>query len=522
MMKNKVLSLWILLLTAVPSIAQTLVVGDMNSDGTLTVGDVSALAYRVVNNTADTLNLSPFRVDNSYVVGTWYKSDGTSFTFNENGTTTYPGGTTYAFYPGQNRLVVKNSAGKALYILPIVEATSDYLLSVDYATGSTVYYTNSSAMVSSVTLDQTSLAMNSGTTAQLTATASPSGSGVSGFTWASSDESVATVDEDGLVTAVAGGTCTVTATAADGSGVSSSCTVTVTQMVTSITLSQTIAALELDAFVRLTATVLPSNAANTNVTWSSSNEDVATVRNGRIDAYGYGTAVITCTAADGSGVSASCMVKVRKADTMEYVDLGLPSGTLWATCNIGASSPEEYGDYFAWGETSGYNEGKSDFSWSTYTYCEGSDSTLTKYCNDSNYGYNGFTDTLTELELSDDAAYVNWGSSWRMPSIEQFNELIDSVYTTAVWTTFNGVVGYQITSIVSGYTDNSIFLPAAGCYNDTSLSISTWYGCYWSRTLNTGLPNVAWFLDFWGGVIRSSVYDNRFSGRSVRPVRLSE
>ena len=102
-------------------------------------------------------------------------------------------------------------------------------------------------------------------------------------------------------------------------------------------------------------------------------------------------------------------------DTLDghaYVDLGLPSGTLWATCNVGASSPEEYGDYFAWGET----EPKNDYNWSTYKYCKGSSTTMTKYCTSSSYGT---VDNKTELEPSDDAATVNWGSNWQMPSLEQ-------------------------------------------------------------------------------------------------------
>ena len=87
----------------------------------------------------------------------------------------------------------------------------------------------------------------------------------------------------------------------------------------------------------------------------------------------------------------------------EYVDLGLPSGTLWATCNVGAETPESIGSYFAWGETST----KADYDWSTYKYCNGSENTLTKYCNDANYGYNGYSDELVVLQPEDDAATAN-------------------------------------------------------------------------------------------------------------------
>ena len=197
-----------------------------------------------------------------------------------------------------------------------------------------------------------------------------------------------------------------------------------------------------------------------------------------------------------------------KVDPYEYVDLGLPSGTLWATCNVGAESPEEYGDYFAWGET----EKKSNYDWSTYAHCNGSSSTLTKYCQDSSYGYNGFTDTLTELEPEDDAAYVNWGSEWRMPTKTQQDEL--RTECTWTWTTQNGVNG----RLVTGPNGNSIFLPAAGCRYESSLYRAGSDGYYWSRTLGTSDPNNAYFLYFYSGNVYWG-YDYRYGGRSVRPVR---
>ncbi|MBR1787882.1 MAG: hypothetical protein IJ762_01640 [Bacteroidaceae bacterium] len=218
---------------------------------------------------------------------------------------------------------------------------------------------------------------------------------------------------------------------------------------------------------------------------------------------------------DNSGVQATCQVTVSDPDSHEYVDLGLPSGTLWATCNIGADSPEDYGDYFAWGETTGYNSGKTNFAWSTYKYCNGSPSTLTKYCTSSSFGT---VDNKAELELSDDAAYVNWGSNWRMPSDAQFTELINSSYTTTTWTTQNGKYGRKITSKSNG---NSIFLPAAGYRNDTSLYRAGSYGNYWSRTLYTSGPNYAHYLFF----ISSNIHTgngSRYYGRSVRPVRASQ
>ncbi|MBO7112331.1 MAG: hypothetical protein J6V75_00065, partial [Bacteroidaceae bacterium] len=128
-----------------------------------------------------------------------------------------------------------------------------------------------------------------------------------------------------------------------------------------------------------------------------------------------------------------------------YVDLGL--SVKWATCNVGASKPEEYGDYYAWGET----EPKTTYDWSTYKWCKGSSATMTKYCNNSSYGNNGFTDTKTTLDPEDDVAHVKWGGNWRMPTISEFEDLINNC--TWTWTTQNGVNGYKVTSKKSGYTD---------------------------------------------------------------------
>ena len=192
----------------------------------------------------------------------------------------------------------------------------------------------------------------------------------------------------------------------------------------------------------------------------------------------------------------------------EYVDLGLPSGLLWATCNVGADSPEDYGDYFAWGET----QPKSDYSWGTYQYCTGSNTRLTKYCNNASYGYNGYTDNLTVLEASDDAATANWGSGWRMPTKEECQELFN--YTTHTWTTQNGVDGRLFTAT----NGNSLFLPATGYRHGWVLyDVGVGGGC-WSSSLRTGTPYRAWGLGFGSSDCR--VYDpDRKYGLSVRPVR---
>ena len=180
-------------------------------------------------------------------------------------------------------------------------------------------------------------------------------------------------------------------------------------------------------------------------------------------------------------------VAIGGGDTHAYVDLGLPSGMLWATCNVGASSPEDCGDYFAWGETLP----KDYYNWSTYQYCNGSNNTLTKYCNKSNSGYNGFTDNLTTLLPEDDAATANWGNSWRMPTLVEWEELYQN--TTHTWTTQNGVIGRLFTAS----NGNSLFLPAVSYRYEGSLNVSTSGGFYWSSSLNTIGPNAAWYLGFY-------------------------
>ena len=194
-------------------------------------------------------------------------------------------------------------------------------------------------------------------------------------------------------------------------------------------------------------------------------------------------------------------------DGHDYVDLGLPSGTLWATCNVGANSPEEYGEYFAWGETSP----KSDYSWSTYQYGLSS-SALTKYCNNSSYGKNGFTDNKTVLDAEDDAATVNWGSGWRIPTLEEILELYDSCFR--IWTTQNGVKGRKFTAL----NGNSIFLPAAGYYDGSGLSRAASSGYYWSSSLGTYGPTDAHGLSFALGEMICRDYRLRYYGWSVRPV----
>lgn len=189
-----------------------------------------------------------------------------------------------------------------------------------------------------------------------------------------------------------------------------------------------------------------------------------------------------------------------KADTSsnnyKAVDLGL--SVKWAICNIGAEKPEDYGDYYAWGEI----ENKNEFTSTNYKWYDGSTLTIIKYGGDS--------DSLF-LFLEDDVAHIKWGCNWRMPTKTEFQELRTNC--TWVWSIVNGVNGFLITSNKEGYKDCSIFLPAAGSFGCSPGE----YGSYWSSSLCEDFPFYAWHFNFQS---KSSYLggDSRYDGRSVRPV----
>lgn len=193
-------------------------------------------------------------------------------------------------------------------------------------------------------------------------------------------------------------------------------------------------------------------------------------------------------------------------DEHEWVDLGLPNGTLWATCNIGATSPDEFGDYFAWGETAP----KEVYDWSNYKWCNGSEETMTKYCSNSSFG---IVDNKTELDPEDDAAYVNWGPSWRMPTHEQLQELVDNC--TWKWTTYAGVSGIELT----GPNGNTLFFPAASYRYYDVFSEPVDGGIYWSRTINPEY-NHAFYMNFYMLEVSYDYSSHRINGYTVRAVHV--
>ena len=217
-----------------------------------------------------------------------------------------------------------------------------------------------------------------------------------------------------------------------------------------------------------------------------------------IEALSAGTATITVKD-DKSGETASIEVTVQVKDIpAEAIDLGLPSGTLWASYNVGATKPEEYGGYYAWGET----EEKEVYYWTTYSHCDG----VANSCHDIGTDISG-----TQY----DVAHVRWGNEWRMPTAEEFKELVYKCDHQV--TTQNGVYGFKFT----GPNGNSIFFPAAGYRFNTGVNKNGSSGEYWSSTVRDN-KNYAYDTSMSVDYVYWDCYINRFAGLPVRPVKNSE
>lgn len=259
--------------------------------------------------------------------------------------------------------------------------------------------------------------------------------------------------------------------------------------VTGVELDATELELEVGGTAVLTATVLPENATDKTVTWTSSAPDIASVdENGTISGLSARNAVITVTTTDG-GKTAECKITVATSSTInghEFVDLGL--SVKWGTCNVGAESPLEYGDHFAWGEI----EPKEEFT---------EENSLT-------YGID-IPDISGDPEY--DAARAGWGGTWRIPDETAMNELIEECDWE--WTTDHDINGFRIT----GPNGNSIFLPAAGYMNGTLLDYAGDNGLYWGSTPFESNPIYSYGLGFLSSYQGYGI-DHRYYGYSIRPV----
>jgi len=344
------------------------------------------------------------------------------------------------------------------------------------------------------------------------------------LTWKSGNASIASVVDGKVTTGSKVGKVNITANTTDGTDLSAMCAVKVINVSpTDLTLSKTKANLTPGGALQLSATIAPSSASDITVIWSSSNKDVATVdQTGKVTVKTHpkGDYAIIYANIAGTSITKTCTLTVD--DSSMYVDLGLPSGILWATMNVGAESPEEYGNYYAWGETKAYGEvdtsnshnysyklnyKKTDYNCSTYKWCSGDDDqwTLTKYC---------AVDGKTTLELADDAAYVNWGTKWRMPTITELEELRKNC--TWTWTTMNGIEGYRVISKKD--SSKSIFLPTAGYRADKKLCGDGTYGYYSSSSIDPDNLNKERVLYFFSLYIGQTTRD-REHGMNVRAVR---
>lgn len=261
--------------------------------------------------------------------------------------------------------------------------------------------------------------------------------------------------------------------------------------------------------------------AGRHLVWTADDESLVkltTTKDGAciVEALALGRVNITVSANDGSGLSRTVVVDIvlpgnGVTDGHQWVDLGLPSGTLWATSNIGASAPEAYGSYIAWGETAA----KSNYNWTTYALANGSSMTLKKYCTASAYGTR---DDKEVLETADDAASQLWSENWTMPTNIEFEELFNEDYTTSKWTMQSGVAGRLMTSKITGC---SLFLPAAGYMNGTTASNAGTGGYYASKNLASS-SNYAYCLNFGESSVEPSNTYYRCYGLSVRPVLVTK
>ena len=353
--------------------------------------------------------------------------------------------------------------------------------------------------VASVTVTPASCELTVGDTKTLTAVVSPENATNKVLTWSSSDGQVATVSVSGVVSALKAGTVTITANAGGKEGRCEITVVPATVIEKSVSLNLASKNLFPQERVKLIATVQPENAGENPVAWSTSNPAFATVEDGLVTAVAEGTATITATIPGGK--PATCKITVEKVTVPEgTVDLGVmaeePDGSrsrvFWATCNVGAKQPQEYGDYFAWGETQ----------------------TKSSYSGGDNYKWSGgYPSEKAELAPEDDAAYVVLGENWRIPSKAQIEAL-----RTCQWT-FGSMEGTNGFYFYSPDAASSIFLPATG-YKDRAYTLGTGDTAnYYSRSWYSDNHTSCYYLGInTGGPISHKEQADTRIGMTIRPV----
>ena len=373
---------------------------------------------------------------------------------------------------------------------------------------------NKEVIATSIKLNKNEITLEKNANEVLTVTFTPSNVTNKTLTWVSSNSSVATVT-DGIVVGTGIGSTEIIVKNGD---LTDKCRVTVVIPASFISINCNYIELYVGETFSLETSLKPSNTTD-KVEWFSSNESVATVKNGLVTAISAGTGTIIAKA---GAQSATCEVKVTKF-VLEAIDLGL--SVKWANANLGAISPEDYGDYYAWGDVETYysrlkpmtwKEGKTGYDWSSYKWANGDYNKLTKYCPSSMADYwngTGSPDNKTTLDPEDDPAHVLLGGNWRMPTPEELQELL--FCCTSI--TQKGVNGWSVYG-----NNNRLFIPATGywdkdiCFGPGSL------GVFWSSSLfdtpSCGQTCLLFFNYLGASSYCESYYFDRRIGCVIRPV----
>lgn len=304
--------------------------------------------------------------------------------------------------------------------------------------------TKQEIVATAIALSEHELVLEKGTSEVLTVSFTPENTTNKSLTWVSSNKSIVEVT-DGVVVAIDAGKTDIVVKCGD---LVDRCSVSVTSAAMSISLNQETMTLFVGESGKLEATVLPQNTTDT-LFWDSSAPEVASVENGIVSALSKGSATITASVGTHSS---QCVVTIKNPVPTGAVDLGL--SVYWATCNLGAKTPEQYGGYYAWGET----ETKDVYYPSNYVWATNESTTSPKHFSKYNY-----SDGKKELDLEDDAARVILQGTWRIPTISEIQELHDNCLFEE--TEVNNIRGVLLTSVIN---DKSIFLPYAGSWFWTS------------------------------------------------------
>ena len=488
-------------------------------------------------------DFGPFTPVNDLIVGRWYRTKKEWITFNEDGTTSgwenawgqgEMGDFTYRYFPYQGNIVIyERQTNKPLYYIRVLDRNAERIVTTSWLRQvesiELLTRVQPPQLVESIYFDQYAYNLVVGDTATIKVTVYPSDADNPEVAWESTNESVATVTNDGFIRAVGEGVSYIYCRATDGSGTYSYCQVNVSGFVPveRIELNRNggINLRALDTF-QFTATIYPSNATHKNVVWRISNESVASVdENGLVTANGEGVSVLTCTATDGSGVRARCEVSSYFPD---YVEIG---GLKWATRNVGASTVAgSYqtcnGDYFAWSETSP--------RYSNITFSSASNATITmKSSYPDGYSVSQYVSySESKLDAAHDAATKNLGSSWFTPSREQFTALVEACgNTTKTLTgkiTEGGIYALSETQTYEpGYTGvagtlfvstsditKRVFFPYTGYISGTGLYGGGTYYYSWTSDLNTSSGKAYYYSNSMGFGTDSRVYGHTVRGVS--------